>query len=215
MARRKLETGDLFSFPVTDREWAAGRVLLDVKKQCVQARRLPPDSPLLFFGGALLIEVYTPDVSAEASAERADAILPGIFVAPPRDDWPALARRPVDPTQVEFPMGLLGGGSTVVFEWGEVSIRLALSTEEADPMKISPPIVFPIDLPAYCLHRLNRTAEIDRERNPSLDALDLSTRDLRFALHRDRILHLAGVEPGARYYDVAFRSGHDTRRFYQ
>ena len=68
------KSGDVFVFQMTDDEWVGGRVILDVKRQCIQPRLLKDHSPLASFNGAILIEVYR-SISQSPAIEDTTSLL--------------------------------------------------------------------------------------------------------------------------------------------
>jgi hypothetical protein len=56
MARFK--HGDIFAVQLPNQQCLFGRILLNVKEQCVKPKLLEPGPSLTFFGGSLLISIY-------------------------------------------------------------------------------------------------------------------------------------------------------------
>jgi hypothetical protein len=208
------KAGDTFAFRLTCTEWLSGRVLLDVREQCIKPRQVTPDSRLAFFNATFLVEIYaTPTARPEVDAGR--ILVPSLFVNTGgfRGTWEVLGNVAVDPTQVDFPPVLAMRGVKPHLNWGELLITLT-STEGADELRIFGTVHGSGLIPATCMVALGRGAELDPMdyKNPS--ALGLGSSDLRFSPHEERVFAAAGLGKRGTYYDEALAHGFDLARFY-
>jgi hypothetical protein len=53
----RFKHGDIFAVQLPNQQYLFGRILLNVKEQCVKPKLLEPGSSLTFFGGSLLISI--------------------------------------------------------------------------------------------------------------------------------------------------------------
>jgi hypothetical protein len=208
--------GETFAFPLTPREWLSGRVLLDVKAQCVKPKRLNPDSALGFYSQACLVEIYaTPTAQPEVRAE--EILVPSMFIYYPgsKGDWQVLGTVAVDPTRVDFPQALIHCGITPHLTWGELSLPITLTYEEADAMHVRGSVHGAGLVPAKCMVALGRGGELDPVVYPNLPYLSLASTDLRRSPHADRVFAAAGLADRGTYYEEALARGFDLARFYE
>lgn len=209
--------GDIFSFALPDGLWMFGRVLLDVKRQCIEPRLLEMGSPLSSFNGMMLVEIYSQTApSQDFSEEEIEVLIPGIFIgADLLEDGDAaiVGHRPVDPAEVEFPEGFMGGGPLPRFIRGELDLPVDLASlelqEEEPRVKRYPSGI----LDQLCLVRLGRGEELGRPAN-LLKLVDVAASDMRYSDLRCRLYELLGEDEHASYYDLSRRKGLDLSRFY-
>ena len=212
------KTGDLFSFPLPTGEQMAGRILLDVKRQCIQPRRLTPSSPLAFFNGSLLIETYrqtSPEPVREASSE---VLIPGLFTDPRSLEsgrWTVTGSRDVDPAEVDFPQALFLAGPKVHFVWGEISLPARLTYADFQRIDIAHTIEPSGILGEICLYHLGRSGEIGNPALQDVELRNLAHGDLRFSPHKKEVYASLDEDVRGSYYEVALRLGQDLRRFYE
>jgi hypothetical protein len=75
---KRFKAGDIFALELPTGEYVTGRVLLDVKHQCIRPKLLLSDSPLSFFNGAVLTEIYKQSFP-EPTTERSEILISGIW----------------------------------------------------------------------------------------------------------------------------------------
>lgn len=209
------KAGDTFSFRLNAAEWLSGRVLLDVKAQCVKPRKVAPDSQLGFFNAALLVEMYatpTPEPAIDASR----VLVPSMFVSPGgfKGDWQVLGNQPVDPTAIEFPPALVLRGIRGALTWGEILLESSLPGAEIDGLRISSTVHGAGLVRAVCMVALGRGAELDPLEFPNPSVFALGHSDLRFSPHRDRVFESVGLAKHGSYHEEALARGFDVRRFF-
>jgi Immunity protein 26/Double zinc ribbon len=212
----KFKTGDLFAIKISEGEYVNGRVLLDVKRQCIKPRLVKPDSALGFFNGAILVETYR-ETFAEPTARLSEVLIPGTFVdtyALESGKWQVLGNVGVEPTRVEFPEALVGSGYRSQFLRGEVSLPLSLSGEDRDEINVLGTINPSGMLGDTCLYYLGRKDEITKRWVNGVETASLAHSDLRFSKYRSEVYRLLGEDEGQSYFEMAMRHGYDIRRFY-
>ncbi len=209
----RFKHGDIFAIQLHNQQYLFGRVLLDVKKQCVKSKLLDPRSPLAFFGGAILVEMYR-EISVNRDCSGTDVLIPGIFVGPEgfkRDLWAVVDYKEVDPIQVEFPEGLVSSGRHSRFQRGEINLTLALTGKEKQQIGVAVPQKSALALADICLYYLNLKHLINHEYG---DKMHLENADLRFSEHRSRIYQMLGEDENQSYYEMSTRLGYNISRFY-
>jgi hypothetical protein len=70
--------GDIFSIQLPNQKYIFGRILLDVKKQCVKPKLIDPNSPLSSYDGCLLVEIYK-ELSDNPNFLGQEKLIPGFF----------------------------------------------------------------------------------------------------------------------------------------
>lgn len=211
------QTGDVFSFPLLTGEQMAGRILLDVKKQCIQPRLLTPDSPLSFFNGSLLIETYRQTSLEPIREVSSEVLIPGLFTDPRSLEsgrWTVTGHRDVDPAEVDFPQALFLAGPDVHFVWGEINLPARLTYADFQRINIAHTIEPSGILGEICLYHLGRSGEI---RNPALadvELRNLAHSDLRFSPYKKEVYAALDEDVRGSHYETALRLGHDLARFY-
>ena len=211
MARFK--HGDIFTVQLSNQQYLFGRILLNVKEQCVKPKLLEPGSPLTFFGGSLLIEMYRV-MSATPDFDGSEVLLNGVFVDPrsfKRGLWTIVDHQEVDPTQVEFPEGLVATGHRASFQCGEVKIPVELSEQDLRQIHVYPTQQSSLALADICLYYLELKHLIEHEYR---DNKHLRYSDLRFSDHRRKVYQLLGEDENQTYYQMSTKLDHDITRFY-
>lgn len=211
MARFK--HGDIFTVQLPNQQYLFGRILLDLKKQCVKPKLLEPGSPLTFFGGSLLVETYR-QLSDTPDFGESEVLLKGVFVdarSLKRGHWTIIDHHEVDPTQVEFPEGLVATGSGANFQRGEISMPVALSGQDVSRIHVYPTQQSSLALADICLYYLGLKHLIEHEYR---DNKHLRYSDLRFSDHRSEIYQLLGEDESQTYYQMSTQLGYDIARFY-
>lgn len=203
---KKAKTGDVFILEVPDGMKLTGRILLDIKEQCVKPKLLQTNSPLAFYADTLLHEVYR---GLQPASGR---LLPTIFTWP--GEIKSIGHQTVDPETVDFPQGLLLQGPHPHFTWGELELPLSLSVADVRRINVSPPIQGIESIRELALYALGRKAEIDSRSYQNPEVFSTARLDLRFSTHRDEVHKLLGKRVGDRYYETALRYGYDLKRFY-
>ncbi len=213
----RFKAGDIFSFELDDGQWMFGRVLLDVKRQCIEPLLLEMGSPLSSFNGMMLVEIYRQTApSQEFTTLESEVLISGIFVGSDLledGDADIVGHRPVDPTEVEFPEGFMGGGPLPRLIRGELDLPVDLAPlelqEEEPRVKRYPSGI----LDQLCLVRLGRGDELGRPAH-LLKLVDVAASDMRYSNLRSRLYELLGEDEHASYYDLSRRLGFDFSRFY-
>jgi hypothetical protein len=211
------KTGDVFALPLTPGEFLAGRVLLDVKRQCIRPRRVRQDSTLGFFNGSLLVEVYRTSSPAPRYVDG-DVLVPGVFIDPAALDggtWPVVGHRDVEPRRVEFPQALKGVGVHIHVVWGELSIPTRLSDPDHRRIGVYPTIEPSAILHEICLYHLGRGDEIHYPGLTSVELRSLARSDLRFSPSRQEVQRAVDVDIDGSYFETARRQAYDLQRFYE
>ena len=213
----KFKAGDIFTFKLPTNEYMCGRIMLDVKQQCIRPKLLKPESPLTFFNSSLLVEIYKSTFS-EPTANRSEVLIPGVFIGSTfleSGEWSIMAHENVDPEEVEFPESLVAQGLRAQFIRGEIALDIDLKEEELQRLNVyrtKKPSGF---LGEICLYYLGRADEINNPRLQDIELLSLKDSDLRFTKHRSEIYHLLGEDENQSYYEMSTRLGFDIGRFYQ
>lgn len=206
--------GDIFSLQLPGGQHVTGRVMLDVRKQCVRTKKITDDSPLSFFDETLLVDVYR-KVADEPIADLSERLIAGVFVM---DDllksgqWPVIGHQEVDPGIVEFPETLANVQGRMYFQRGEVVVPFSTHVSLLDSLMVYPTIHRADNLPMVCNFYLHQAGIIERVDDDQ--ARDLRFSDLRYNEHRSEIYALLGEDAGQSYYQVSSRFGHDLARFY-
>jgi hypothetical protein len=212
----KFKAGDIFAFKLNTDEYICGRIMLDVKQQCIRPKLVKPDSPLTFFNGSLLVEVYKATFP-EPTASRSELLIPGIFVGSnslESGEWSVMGHEDVDPTQVEFPEALVARSLRAQFIRGEIALDIDLKEDELKRINVYRTKKPSGILGEICLYYLGRAAEIDNPRLRDIELRSLKDSDLRFTEYRSEIYHLLGEDEKQSYYDMSTHLGYDIRRFY-
>jgi hypothetical protein len=213
---QRYKAGDIFSFELVPGEYLSARILLDIKKQCIQSKLISSGNPLYFFGSCVLVEAYSQS-TPEPTAVPSDILIPGIFIGSniiARGVWKVIGHEPVDPTTVEFPEALIGSGPRVRFNRGEVELSIQIEQGELDHIKVYNMIHGGGFLPEICLTYLGRGEEINNPLAPDLKRRGLEDCDLRFSEHREEVYSRIDADPNESYYELSKRLGHDITRFY-
>ena len=210
----KYQTGDLFAVPLAGGSYVTGRIMLDVKQQCIKPKLITGESPMAFYSGTVLVEIYR-ETTAEPTAQRSEVLIPGIYIDPePLKDgaWSIIGHIDVDPQTVEFPESVNPFNTTINLTRGEVSLPLGPGIDEWRGISIPQAINSPYLLPDTCLFYLGQTDKIDPRK---LKAAQLTDRDLRFNERRTEVYEALGLAPEQPYYQFALQHGFDTARFYE
>ncbi|ACK72523.1 sugar efflux transporter B [Gloeothece citriformis PCC 7424] len=205
--------GDIFTFQLPNQKYIFGRILLDVKKQCIKPKLIDPNSPLSFYEGTILVEIYQA-LSENPTFTPSEILIPGFFLDPEpikAGEWKIIDYQEVDPLQVEFPETLALVNGRQSFQRGEIILILPQKLDEDETYKIYPTITSPYALPKICLYQLGLTELL----NPAqLKTMNLKRYDLRFSEHRSEIYQMLNENENQSYYQMSKRLGHDITRFY-
>lgn len=213
--------GDLVAIPLLEGACACGRVMLDVKTECLDTGLLWLNNPLLFFEPAILVEVYA-EVHPRPTAARSGMLIPGIFVsrhAVEGGRWPVVGHQPVRPEEVDFPEFINSDRKgRATFQKGEV--RLRIHDPEVSPYEVKcHPCWFSAGIvEEMILFLLGRYAELPDPQVRDEAILSLRSNDLRFRPpdEHKRFLDLVGLETDEQYdqLSLVLNSDHDLARFY-
>jgi hypothetical protein len=212
----KFQTGDIFTFKLSTNEYICGRIMLDIKKQCVSPKLLPPDSPLYFFNGSLLLEIYK-STATQPVIDNSEILIPGIFLDSDSlkyGIWSIIGHQDVNPEEVEFPEALISHGLRAQFLRGEVALNIDLKEEELKKINVYQTKKPSGILGEICLYHLGRIDEINNSWVHSIEVFNLKSSDLRFTQHRSEIYHLLGEKENQSYFEMSSRLGYNIQRFY-
>lgn len=218
---KNFKTGDIFVFPLPTGEWMCGRIMFDIKNQCIHPKLLDQNSPLLSLPKSLLVEVYqlvspSPEVK-EDHITFTDVLIPGIFISTgcfENERWRIIGYREVDPTNVEFPETLINKGPKGYFVRGEVELPIEISFK-----KIREISCYKTEYPCGILGEiaLCQLGQSDAIKKPeaTINLSNLSRSDLRFSPYRNGIYEQLNESTDQSYDQMAKRKGFDLGRFYQ
>jgi hypothetical protein len=212
----KFQSGDIFTFKLSTDEYMCGRIMLDIKKQCVSPKLLPPDSPLYFFNGSLLVEIYK-STAKQPVIDNSEILIPGIFLDSDSLEygiWSIIGHQDVNPEEVEIPEYLVGSGLRAKFVRGEISLNLDLRESDVDRVNVYGTKKSSATLGEICLYHLGRSHEINNPRLKNIELRSLKNSDLRFSQHRSEIYGFLGEDPNQSYYKMSTKFGYDIQRFY-
>jgi hypothetical protein len=213
----KFRTGDIFSLPLPTGECLTGRVMLDVKNQCVRPKLISSDSALRFYNGSILIEIYK-QTFTEPSANRSDILIPGMWSSPgllKSGCWNVLGHETVNPSQVEFPEYFIGSGArTILFRRGEIQLPIEVTREEYEQIDVLGSILPSGTLGEICLYHLGRKSEINDPDLVDVELRSLKHADLRFNDFRSEAYRRLGEDENVSYFEMSLKHGQDIRRFY-
>ena len=219
MAReQKFKAGDIFAVEIAPNEYAFGRVLLDVYKQCVKKGHIGINHSLALGNRkTIFIEFYREVFNEKRfDVENPELLIPGIFtlnLCLLDFEWEVVGHKPVDPVKVDFPESLsIDGAFKGKFIKGELYAEVAITVEEIEQIRIYPSLESLMAIPEYILYSLRRQDEINEERR---QFRDLKNIDLRFSEYRDKIYALLPLEFHKPYYELAKERGFDLARFYE
>jgi Immunity protein 26 len=215
---KRFKAGDIFSLELPTGEYVTGRVLLDVKNQCVRPKLLPSDSPLGFFNGAVLTEIYKQTFS-KPTAELSEVLIPGIWTdsgSLKDGHWQIISYKEVDPTKVEFPEAfILRGSRTILFLRGEIKTPIEMTYEEYNQLSIGNTMNASGWLGEICLYYFGRKDEINNPNLKNVEARSLKHDDLRFNEFRSEAYRRLGEDENISYFEMSQKHGFDIRRFYE
>ncbi|MBL1202383.1 MAG: hypothetical protein FWK04_25770 [Nostoc sp. GBBB01] len=206
--------GDIFSFQLPNQKYLFGRILLDVKKQCVKPKLIALDSPLSFYDGTLLVEIYR-ELFDQPNFNDSEVLIPGFFLDPEpikSGEWVIVEHKDIESIQVEFPETLPLFNGRQSFQRGEIRLTLAQNIEEDESWKIYPTIMSPYALPKICLYHLGLHEFL---KPAQMKTMNLKRLDLRFSEHRSEIYKMLGEDENQSYYEMSSRFGYDITRFYK
>lgn len=210
----KFKHGDIFSFQLQNQKYLCGRILLDVKKQCVKSKLISPDSPLSFYDGTILVEIYR-ELFDQPTFSSSEVLIPGFFldVEPIKSgEWAIVDYQEVEPIQVEFPETLALFNGRQCFQKGEIRLDIPQMIEEDESWKIYPTITSPYALPKICLYHLGLHEFL---KPAQLETMNLKRLDLRFSEHRSEIYQMLGEDENQSYYQMSNKFNYDITRFYK
>ena len=214
---KKGKAGDIFKIPLTEDEYAFGRLMLDVRAQCIETGKIANDNPLMIFPDALLIEIYR-NTSAGQLPSNLEVLIPGLFSSNHclRDgSWEIIDHKDVDPRELEFPESLSAGETSgAMLVRGETRQPVPMDMNEIMDIGIYPTMHPCRVLQELILFHLGRKDEIENREPDEVEYYELTNYDLRYYPERNRILTSGGIDPDEKYYELATRLGHDPGRFY-
>ena len=213
------KAGDIFTFQLPNEKYGFGRILLDVSRQCIEPNLIDKSSPLDFFAGCILIELYK-QISNQSLLTSSEILIPGIYF---EDDildsrWTIIGHEKIDPLKIDFPEYLSKRGVRDCFTKGEV--RLFFSKKAlrypnrtiVERIGIRPSFGSPGGLPYICLYYSN-LKHLITPMNP--EAYNRDNRDLRLSPHRSKIYKMLEEDENQSYYEISSKLGLDVTRFYE
>lgn len=226
----KAAHGTIFAVPLPDGTYISGRVMLDIEV-CLRRRLFPADSPLTFYRGGHLIEMYSATTATPVYVPSPISI-PGAFVEKKEIGklWPIVGEVPVDPRTVEFPETLIGfqhpqGGAA--FECGEMHLPVPMFQQpimfqgQRDlayfwPSGIEGVRSFGTRHSAFYWHytwlrAVGRDLEVPRE----IKDATIEGYDLRVSPHRARIYEHLPFRMEQSYFEKQALFGLDFERLYE
>ncbi len=209
--------GDIFAIELSEKEYAFGRILLNIKKQCIDTRLIDTEAQLNFYEDAILIDIYK-QTASDATFAGGEVLLNGLFVISSmvaNGSWPIIDHISIDPKSVEFPENLaVYSGSQSKFIKGEIELIIDMEQSEMDDIEVYPSTIPPIVLSDIILYYLSRHEEIDSEGIDDLDVFSLNRYDLRYNPSRIKVYDMLNEDMNQTYYDMAVKKGLDLSRFY-
>jgi Immunity protein 26 len=217
MAKR-FKAGDIFALELPTGEFMTGRVLLDVKHQCIRPKLLSSDSILGFFNGYVLTEIYKQTFS-NPTAERSEVLIPGVWTdsgSLKDGQWQIIGHEEVDPKKVEFPEAfILQGSRTILFLKGEIELPIEMTYEEYEQLRVRNSRGASGNLGETCLYYLGRKDEINDPDLVDVELRSLKHSDLRFNEFRSEAYRRLGEDEHISYFEMSLKHGYDIRRFYE
>jgi hypothetical protein len=215
MAKR-FKAGDIFSFQLPAGEYMTGRVMLDVKQQCVRPKLLESGSALGSYNGSVLTEIYR-KTFLEPMAECSEILIPGIWtdaISLTEGYWQIIGHEEVDPTAVEFPESFIGHGArTILFRKGEIKLPIDMTNEEYEQLRVRGATNASGFLGETCLYYLGRKDEINDPELVDVELRSLKHSDLLNEF-RSEAYHRLGEDENQSYFEMSLKHGHDIHRFY-
>lgn len=205
--------GDIFALPLPNQTYLSGRILLDVQAQCATPRLITTASPLDFFRGYLLIEMFE-HISDEPTYKPSNTLLSGLFInsrALKSGKWPIIASSEVDPTQIEFPEIIYFINNRLNLVRGEVALPIQKNSDYFEGLGINSGALSPPILTNTCLYFLNLKHLLPEGKTESYN---LKRGDLRFSEHRPEVYEVVDADENESYYELSKRLGHDVTRFF-
>jgi hypothetical protein len=212
----KFQAGDIFTFELPSNEYIFGRIMLDIKEQCIRPKLIKHDSALSFFNGSILVEIYK-STAVKTIADLSEILIPGIFIDTDYLEagyWNIVNHKDVNPQEVEFPEYLVGSGLRAKFIRGEISLNLDLRESDVERVNVYGTKKSSATLGEICLYHLGRSHEINNPRLKNIELRSLKNSDLRFSQHRSEIYGFLGEDPNQSYDKMSTKFGYDIQRFY-
>lgn len=214
---QRFQAGDLFALPIHPSEYLTGRVMLDVKNQCIKPKLIRPNSMLGFFNGSILIEIYK-QTSDTPQPMKSDLLIPGVFVDPgaiQSKTWEIIGHEIVAPEDVDFPEAFVNMGRHLHFVKGEISLAVPRTDEDLSQIRGINRTTYPSSLfHEYCLFHLDRSDEINNSLLEDINFRNLGQSDLRLSEDREKVYAILELDYEQPYYQLALSHGFDVNRFY-
>ncbi len=209
-----IKHGDIFTFQVTTGKYISGRIILDIKEQCIEPNLLKANSTLNAFSESILVEIYS-GLSQKPEWVKSKVLIPGILVEGDllkTGEWEIIDYSKIDPTRVEFPETLILFEGQALFERGEISLHLSLDYDDLRRINVYPTFKSAKSLPDICLYYLNLKHLINDD---FAETKHLKNSDLRFSEYRHEIYHLLNEDEHQSYFEMSSRLGYYITRFYK
>jgi len=204
----KYKHGDIFANIMEDGRYMFGRLLMDVKKQCVNKKLIDNTSSLASYSGTFLIEIYK-EISTQKKLTNADVMIHGIFVTPfalKDGTWEIIDHIPVDPTKVDFQEGLVSDVRKLYFIKGE--LQLEIPKPPAYQEKIG------VGLYMEACGNIDQMLDFYLHNSPVDPKGPLYKSDLRYNNYRKEVYSLIKEDINQSYHEMAQKHGFDLSRFY-
>lgn len=213
------KAGDIFTFQLPNEKYGFGRILLDVSRQCIEPNLIDKSSPLDFFAGCVLVEVYK-QISEQPILTSSEILIPGIYCMDDELDsmWTIVGHEKIDPLKIDFPEYVSSRGVRDCFTKGEIrwffppkAVRYP-NNNIAEELNIYPNFGSPGGLPYICLYYLD-LKHLITPMNP--EAYNRDNTDLRLSPHRSKIYQMLEEDENQSYYEMSSKLGLDVTRFYE
>lgn len=213
------KSGDIFNIEISDKDYAFGRVILDIIPQCLNSGLIDDQSLLLNGNDAsIFIEIFKQTSSdSDFEVDTSQILVPGLFTSNfdlEDNYWKIIRNEPIDYTKIDFPEFLTHEGAlTGKFIKGELSTVIDIPYEEVENLGIFANEFAIFSIPEIVLFALGRFDEM--ETNPSAHHLvDMSKNDLRFSDMKEKIHAKLPAEFKGEYYEISKALDFDLKRFF-
>ncbi len=215
----KFKAGDIFTFQLPNQQYGFGRILLDVSRQCIEPNLIDKSSPLDFFAGCILVELYK-QISDRPILTNSEILIPGIYCMDDELDsiWTIVGHQKIDPLKIDFPEYVSSRGVHDCFTKGEIRLFFPKKAVRypnnniAEDLGIRPSFGSAGGLPYICLYYSN-LKHLITPMNP--EAYNRDNTDLRLSEHRSKIYQMLEEDENQSYYEMSSKLGLDVTRFYE
>ncbi|MBI3511848.1 MAG: hypothetical protein HY064_14400 [Bacteroidetes bacterium] len=214
MMKKKINAGDIFSIAISNGKFIAGRILLNVHKQCINSDLLDDDSVFVFYGSSILIEIFK-GLYDQPVTQKQEVLIKGFFVDTlgiEDDLWKITGYQYPTPDELDFPENLIRTPNKIYFSKGEIKIPTSLDRTDFEKINTYPSIISSYAVADIGLHYLGLDKLIDPK---FIKSADLTKMDLRFnESQRESIFEILDEDKNLSYHAMATKHGYDISRFY-